>query len=102
MSEVDNLSEAFAKDVGEVVTLHDLLVTTLVDNEEHVEATIATIYKTDLVVSPLVIRVLVHAIVALVKHVDNTDASRTSLQEEGELDRIVGWQRHQICDVLVC
>ena len=101
MSEVDDLAETFTEDVREVVTFDDLLVTALVDNEKHIEATIATIHETDLVVSPLVVRVLVHRIVALVQHVYDTDASGTSFHKEGELDGVICWQRHQICDVLV-
>ena len=101
MAQVDDLAEALGENVGEVVPLDDLFVAALVHDKEEVEAALAAVDHADLVVAPFVVRVLVHRVVALVHHVDEAEAPRTSLDQEGELNWVVGWQRHEVCDVFV-
>ena len=102
MSEIDNLAEAFAEDVREIVPLDDLLVLRLIHDKEKIETTFTTVDYADFIVAPLVVRVFIHRIVLLVYDINEGHLLQATLDEEGELDRVVCWQRHQISDALVC
>jgi len=101
VTQVDDLAEAFAPNVRKVVPFDDLAVLALSDNEKKVEAAFLTIDDLDFVVAPLVVGVFVHRIALFVEYVDDLYATQPTLEEEGEFNRVVSRERHQISDVLV-
>ena len=101
MAEIDDLAEPLGENVREIVPFDDLPFLALVDYVEEIETAFASVNHADLVVAPFVVGVFVEGIGLFIEHVDEGDLLRASLDEEGKLDRVVGRQRHQVCDVLV-
>ena len=101
MAEIYDLAEPLRENVREIVPFDDLPFLALADYVEEIETAFASVNHADLVVAPFVVCVFVEGIGLFVEHVDEGDLLCASLDEEGKLYRVVGRQRHQVCDVLV-